>query len=156
MELAIIREVDGKDRIEYPIGKVLYEVIGNLSDLRISPDGKRIAFFDHPVKNDDRGSVNFIDLDGNRTLLSDGYWSERGLAWSDDGSEILFSASESGGDYAIFGITTNGTRRIVEQSPGGLILQDVARDGRLLAYRLDFRYGVLVHTPGQTEDRDLS
>ena len=155
-QLAIIREVDGKDRIEYPVGKVLYEVSGNLSDLRISLDGGRIAFFEHPVKNDDRGSVNIIDLNGNKTLLSDGYWSLRGLAWSADGSEILFSASESGGDYTIYAVTTGGMRRIVEQAPGGLILQAVAADGRLLAYRIDFRYGVFVHTAGSTEDRDLS
>ena len=155
-ELAIIREVDGKDRLEYPIGKVLCEVSGNLSDLRISPDGKQIALFEHPVKNDDRGSVDIIDLAGNKTMLCDGYWSERGLAWSADGSEVWFSASESGGDYAIFAVTPGGKRHIVEQAPGGLILQDIAADGRLLAYRLDYRYGVIVHSPGMEEDRDLS
>jgi eukaryotic-like serine/threonine-protein kinase len=42
-QLAIIREVDGKDRLEYPIGHVLREVSGSLSDLRFSPKGDRIA-----------------------------------------------------------------------------------------------------------------
>ena len=38
-ELAIIRDVGGRDRLEYPIGKVLCEAGGYLSDLRVSPKG---------------------------------------------------------------------------------------------------------------------
>ena len=74
-QLAIIREVGGKDRLEYPIGHVLREVSGSLSDVRFSPKGDRIAYFEHPRKWDDRGSVNTVDLAGNNTVLSDGYWS---------------------------------------------------------------------------------
>ena len=155
-QLAIIREVDGKDRLEYPIGKILCEVSGYMSDLRISPDGAHIAFFEHSRKWDDRGSVNVVDLDGKKTLLSDGYSTERGLAWSPDGGEVLFSAALSGGTYTIFGVTLAGITRIANQSPGGLILQDVAPDGRWLTNRIDFRYGAFVHSPGIAEDRDLS
>jgi Tol biopolymer transport system component len=155
-QLAIIREVEGKDRLEYPIGNVLYEVSGNLSDLRISPNGERIAVFEHPQKGDDRGSVNIIDLDGGKNMLSDGYWSARGLAWSPDSKEVLFSASLSGGNYMIFAVTLDGSRRIVDQSPGGLVLQDVASDGRWLATRIDFRYTAMVHTASTEDDRDLS
>ena len=155
-QLAVIREVDGKDRLEYPIGKVLNEVSGYMSDLRFSRDGSRIAFFEHPVKGDDRGSVNYVDLKGSKTMISDGYWSARGLAWSPDGAEVFFSASLTGGNYMIFAATITGTRRIMDQSPGGLILQDVAADGRWLANRIDYRYGALVHTPGMADDRDLA
>ncbi len=72
---AIIREVGGKDRpLEYPIGHVLREVSGSLSDVRFSPNGDRIAFFEaHPRKFDDRGSVNTVDLSGTNTVLSSGY-----------------------------------------------------------------------------------
>jgi hypothetical protein len=155
-QLAIIREVDGKDRLEYPIGKVLYEVSGYMSDMRISPNGEQIAFFEHPRKWDDRGSVNIVDLQGKKTMLTDGYWSERGLAWSPDGKEVLFSASFSGGAYTIFAVTLTGVRRTVDQSAGGLILQDVAPDGRWLATRIDYRYGAMAHAPATPEDRDLS
>jgi len=155
-QLAILREVDGRDRLEYPVGNVLHEVSGYMSDLRVSPDGKRIAFFEHPLKGDDSGSVNVIDLQGKASTLSDGYWSERGLAWSPDGKEVMFSASAAGGDFTVFAVTLDGERRIVDQSPGGLILQDVAPDGRWLATRVDFRYGAMVHTPASQADRDLS
>jgi len=80
-QLAIIREVGGMDRLEYPIGQVLREVSGYMTDVRVSPRGDRIAYFEHPRKWDDRGSVNIVDLVGKNMVLSDGYWSERGLAW---------------------------------------------------------------------------
>ncbi|MGA8438642.1 MAG: serine/threonine-protein kinase [Candidatus Sulfotelmatobacter sp.] len=60
-QLAIIRELGGKDRLEYPIGHALREVSGSLSDVRFSPKGDRIAYFEHPRKLDDRGSVNTVD-----------------------------------------------------------------------------------------------
>ena len=71
-----------------------------------------VAYFEHPLKWDDRGSVNVIDLAGNNLVLSDGYWSERGLAWSPNGEEVLFSASQSGGSFAIYAVTLSGRRRI--------------------------------------------
>ena len=155
-QLAIIREVGGRDRLEYPIGHVVREVSGFMTDVRFSPRGDRIAYFEHPRKWDDRGSVNIIDLAGNNMVLSEGYWSARGLAWSPDGKEILFSASLSGGSYIVYAVTLAGRRRIAYQAPGGLTIQDVARDGRWLATRGDFRYAAMVHPSGAAEDRDLS
>jgi len=155
-QLAIICEVAGKDRLEYPIGHVLREVSGFMSDVRFSPKGDRIAFFEHPRKWDDRGSVNTIDLAGNNTVLSDGYWSERGLAWSPDGNEIFFSASQNGGSFTVYAVTMSGRKRTAFQAPGGLTIQDVARDGRWIASRGDFRYAAMVHSSGTAEDRDLS
>jgi len=155
-QLAIIREVGGRDRLEYPIGHVVREVSGFMTDVRFSPRGDRIAYFEHPRKWDDRGSVNIVDLAGNNMVLSEGYWSARGLAWSPDGKEILFSASLSGGSYIVYAVTLAGRRRIAYQAPGGLTIQDVARDGRWLATRGDFRYAAMVHPSGAAEDRDLS
>jgi dipeptidyl aminopeptidase/acylaminoacyl peptidase len=155
-QLAVIRELHGSDRLEYPIGHVLREAGGYMTDVRVSPRGDRVAFFEHPRKWDDRGSVNVVDLAGNSKVLSDGYWSARGLAWSPDGGEILFSASLSGGSYTVYGVTLAGARRVVYQPPGGLIIQDVARDGRWLATRADYRYAAMVHTPDAAGDRDLS
>ena len=155
-QLAILREVGGRDRLEYPIDHVLVEASGYMSDLRVSPQGNRIAYFEHPRKWDDRGSVNVVDLGGKKTVLSDGYWSERGLAWSPDGHEVLFSASVGGGSYTVYAVTMSGKRRIAYQPPGGLTIEDVAADGRWLASRVDFRYAALVHTPDLPGDRDLS
>ena len=92
-ELAIVRRVEGQDRLEYPIGKVLATIGGYFSDVRISPDGKRIAFMRHPVDGDDRGDVEIIDLSGRLIAKSPDYSGEEGVAWSSNGREVLFSPS---------------------------------------------------------------
>jgi hypothetical protein len=53
-ELAIIHMAEGKDRLEFPVGKVPCETAGYLSDLRVSPRGDRIALFGHPTQWEDR------------------------------------------------------------------------------------------------------
>src|SRR5262249_18011519 len=65
-ELAIVREVAGKRRLEYPIGKVLYETTGWISSPRISPRGDRFAFLDHPILGDDGGRAAIVDLTGKK------------------------------------------------------------------------------------------
>jgi len=154
--LAIIRDVGGKDRLEYPIGTVLYEASGYLSDLRFSPRGDRIAFFAHPVRYDDRGSVDVVDLAGKHAVLSEGYWGAEGLAWSLDGKEVLFSAGTGYTSFVIYGVTLGGARRIVLQSAGGLTLHAVAPDGKWLVTRDDQRWGMMALAPGETVERELS
>ena len=100
-DLAIIRAAEGKDRLEYPIGKVLYEAAGYLSDLRVSPRGDAIALFEHPAHWDDRGSVIVVTRAGKRTFLSGDYWVEEGLAWSRTGDEVLFPPHQSRRDVGV-------------------------------------------------------
>jgi eukaryotic-like serine/threonine-protein kinase len=155
-ELAIIRLVDGKDRLEFPIGKVLYETAGYLSDLRVSPQGDRIVFFEHPRQWDDRGSVIAVDRAGKRTFLSGDYWGEEGLAWSRTGDEVLFTASTMGMDQTLYGIDLSGHRRVALSSAGGLTMHDISRKGRWLVTRDDLRYAISVRAPGASAERDLS
>ncbi len=154
--LAIIREIEGQDRLEFPIGHTLYESAGYLSDLRFSPRGDRIAFFEHPSRFDDRGSVNVVDLRGRKTTLSDSYWGEEGIAWSRDGREILYSASLSGRATTVYAVTLAGRRRVALGSAGGLTIQDVSADGRWLTTRDDQFMRVMARTPAWEGDRDLS
>src|SRR5262249_54473131 len=55
--LAVVHHVPGQMRLEFPIGKVLYQTAGGISHIRVSPMGDRIAFMDHPDAWDDRGTV---------------------------------------------------------------------------------------------------
>jgi eukaryotic-like serine/threonine-protein kinase len=153
--LAVIREIGGKDRLEFPIGKVLCETGGYLSDLRFSPRGGRIAFFEHPVKWDDRGLLAVVDLQGKKTVLADGFWGEEGIAWSSDGQEVLFSAGKASGAFNVLAVTLSGRRRTALESAGSLTIHDVRPDGRWLATRDDLVRGMPVLLPGQTE-RDLA
>ena len=155
-ELAVIREVNGKDRLEFPAGKVLAETGGYFSNPRFSPKGDRIAIFEHPLKYDDRGLVAVVELAGKKTVLSDGYWGEEGLAWSAGGDEVLFSAGAAYNAFKIYGVTLSGRRRTALESAGGLTIQDVGKDGRWITSRDDHSNAVLVLGPGQASERDLS
>jgi eukaryotic-like serine/threonine-protein kinase len=154
--LAVIREVGGKDRLECPAGKVLFETGGYLSDLRFAPRGDWIAFFEHPVRWDDRGGLAVVDLQGKKTLLADGFWGEEGIAWSSGGQEILFSAGDAYSNFAVLAVTLAGRRRTVLESAGGLTIHDVRGDGMWLTTRDDFLQALPVLLPGQTAERDLS
>ena len=155
-DLAVIRDVNGKDRLEFPAGKILYEVGGYLSDLRFSPKGDRIAFFEHPIKYDDRGLVAVVDRAGAKTVLSEGYWGEEGLAWSPDGEEVLFSAGTAYNNFKVYAVTLSGRRRTALEGAGGLTIHDVRGDGRWLITRDDFFRKMMVLAPGETAERDLS
>ncbi|HZR64113.1 MAG TPA: winged helix-turn-helix domain-containing protein [Terriglobales bacterium] len=155
-QLAIVREVDGKSRLEFPIGKILYENSGWISSPRFSPRGDRIAFLDHPIAPDDRGSVVMVDLNGNKTVLS-GFWeSERGLAWAPNGEEVWFTAARSGVSRALYAVNMRREERRVLSVAGGLSLQDIADDGRVLLTRDNERLGIEFVGPGMSEPRDLS
>ena len=154
--LAVIREISGKDRLEFPIGKILCETGGYLSDLRFSPRGDRIAFFEHPVKWDDRGLVAVVNLEGKKTVLADGYWGQEGLAWSSDGQEVLFSAANSPNAFHVVAVTLSGRRRTVLESAGSLTIHDVRADGRWLATRDDTLTAIPVLLPGEKAERDLA
>ncbi len=131
-ELAVVHHTEGRDRIEYPIGHVLYQSRGWVSHLRLNPQGDRIAFMDHPALWDDRGSVSFLDLSGHRTELSSGWVSEDGLAWSPDAKEIWFTAVKGGNSRALFAVNMSGRVRKILELPGGMTLEDVSPDGHAL------------------------
>ncbi|MCI4369638.1 MAG: hypothetical protein L3K09_08785, partial [Thermoplasmata archaeon] len=155
-DLAVIRELDGTDRLEFPPGKTLFKSGGYLSNPRFSPSGNRIAFFEHPWKWDDRGLVAVVDLAGKKTVLSQGYWGEEGLAWSRSGAEVLFSAGTAYNNFKVYAVDLAGHRREALASAGGLTIQDAAEDGRLLVTRDDILQRMPVLPPGTSAERDLS
>src|SRR5262249_2601455 len=59
--LAVVRDVAGRNSLEYPPGKVLYQTVGFISHPRVSPSGDAVAFIDHPTRGDDGGAVSIVD-----------------------------------------------------------------------------------------------
>ena len=150
---------NGRDRLEYPIGTALHEASGYLSDPRVSPDGSRVAFFEHEWPFDDRGRVMVADRSGLVTALTDDFWSVEGLAWTADGSTLIFSGNRTGGSLMQpMSVPVSGARAAqpLFGVPGRLIVHDVARDGRWLVVREDLSFGVRARVPGQAGERELS
>jgi Tol biopolymer transport system component/predicted Ser/Thr protein kinase len=155
--LAIVRTMGGKNRLEFPPGKVLYETGGWISHARVSPKGDRIAFLDHPTPGDDAGSVAVVDLSGKKTTLSTGASSEEGLAWSSKGNEVWFTVKKGGGGArGLYAVDLAGHERHIAQTPGALTIEDVAPDGRVLMTVQEWRRELLGLVPGETKERDLS
>jgi len=154
--IAVVRAPEWRYRLEFPAGKVLYETTGWVSFPRVSPKGNMVAFFDHPVFGDDRGSVAIIDRSGKKKILSTGWESEQGICWSQSGEEVWFTATAAGEARNLFAVTLSGRQRTVATTPSGMILQDISRDGRVLFIEGNARLGFLGLLPGEAKERDLS
>jgi len=154
--LALARHTSTSYRLEYPIGSVLYETPGWLDYVRVSPNGKQVAFIEHPVLGDSRGSVMMVGSDKKATVISPDWSDVVGLAWSPTGDEVWFTASDSGISRALLAATTSGKVRTVLRVPGSLTIHGFARDGRVLLNSDTYRRGTLAHREGEKSDHDLA
>jgi eukaryotic-like serine/threonine-protein kinase len=154
--LAVVRDMGGRNRLEFPIGKPLYQTGGWIGHPRVSPKGVLIAFADHPLQGDDSGSLAVVDLAGNKKLLSGQFFTIQGLAWAPDGKEIWFTASKSGTDRTLYATSLDGKQRIVARLPGALMLLDIAKDGRVLLVRATWRRELLGVFADEAKQHELS
>ena len=158
-DLAIVRRVDGRDRLEYPVGKVLVQPAAGegtgLGFARISPDGTRVAFVHYLSPSSLVGKVKIVDQTGAVTTLSDEYLNVHGLTWN--GDEIWYTAADEQQLFrALCAVTPGGTRRTITRMPGNATLWDASPDGRLVIAHTDDRAVVIARRPEDVDDRDLS
>ncbi|HEX2714136.1 MAG TPA: protein kinase, partial [Candidatus Acidoferrales bacterium] len=154
--LAVVRTVAGRHRLEYPAGTVLYQTEGRPPmNPRVSSDGELVAFFDFDVEIRDY-SVCVVGPNRPRQVLSRGWRGIGALNWSPKGDEIWFSAGRSSGDPALYAVDLSGRQRIVSQVAGWIVMQDVARDGRVLLSAVNSRLGILYVPPDGSAERDLA
>src|SRR5205823_1803360 len=121
--------------------------------VRISPDGKLIAFAEHPL-GDFSGSVDIIDKSGKKTELSRDWGSVFGLAWRGN-NEIWFTAYDTGDNPGLRAVTTSGRQRLLARTAGWMTLHDIFSDGRALLTRDGFFSGIMCLAPGQSKEHDL-
>ena len=153
---AVVRDSGGMNRLEFPIGKPLYQTGGWIGHPRISPKGDLIAFANHPLQGDDSGSLTVVDLAGNTKLLSTQWFTIQGVAWAPNAKEIWFTAGRYGTDRTLYAISLDGKLRIVARLPGALILLDIAKDGRVLLVRADWRRELLGVFANDSKQHELS
>jgi serine/threonine protein kinase/Tol biopolymer transport system component len=156
-QLAIVRDFNGRNRLEYPPGKVLYETGGWISHPRLSHKGDMIAFIDHPIQGDSIGGVAVVDMSGKKRSLSQSYGGGAvGLAWSPKGDEVWVTATLIGIDRSVFAVPLSGPERLVARVPADLTLQDVMLDGRVLLARDSWRRGLIVRRAQDATERDFT
>jgi Tol biopolymer transport system component len=147
--LAVVREVEGRYRLEYPLGRVLYQADGWLSNVRVHPSGELIAFSENPIRGDNGGVVAVVDLDGNRRVLLN--FSSQGLAWTPDGNELWSSSGRR-----LVAVTPSGELRLVYSATAPVWLQDISANGQVLIASTDIRREMVGRGPDDGPERNLS
>jgi tRNA A-37 threonylcarbamoyl transferase component Bud32/dipeptidyl aminopeptidase/acylaminoacyl peptidase len=155
-QLGVVREDSGMSRIEYPIGNVLYKTAGWISHMRVSRDGKHVAFIDHPARGNDAGGIAVVDLSGNSKVLSTGWSSARGLAWSPDGRDVVFTAFRVGVGRSLYRVGLDGGERPILEVPGHMTLEDISRQGAALIALENERLRTQFVGRGEAAPRDLT
>ncbi|PYQ60188.1 MAG: hypothetical protein DMF58_09070, partial [Acidobacteria bacterium] len=154
--LAIIREIPGKFRIEYPVSTVLYESPHAMRDLRISPDGGRIAFLEQYG-----GQSDVVVLDRKTRTPSPiaRGWAHgaNGLAWSAEGKEIWITGTDTGAPPAVYAINVDtGDTRLVTRLTGSMKLYDISNSRRILLSNGMWRAALEYQPPGDAAEHDMS
>ena len=158
-ELAITHWFDDRSQLEFPVGTVVYQAVGGgwISHSRISPDGKSIAFLEHPIPGDSAGYLAVVDLAGNKRRLSGDFVDVQGLAWDPSGQSVLFSGAEPGPGTvrSIYKTTLDGKQTLLRHDSTQLVLQDVSRGGQILISRDISRAEVFGRIYPDKQERNL-
>jgi serine/threonine protein kinase/dipeptidyl aminopeptidase/acylaminoacyl peptidase len=159
-DFAVVREVGRLQRLEFPVGKLILETDGWISHPRISPDGTRVAYLEHPGYGNDQGFVAVAPAGGTPRRVTGEWQGSQGLAWSRDGKEVWFGAggvvSENGSRYQLWAVTPGEKSRLVYGPPMDLWLHDISSTGAVLFSRVDSRGDIGGFLKGDTKERDLS
>ena len=155
-QMALVRDLRGNFRLEYPSGTVLYQTAGYIDRARISPSGDHVAFLDHPATNDDAGYVAVVDRSGHYKTLTTTFSSIEGLAWSSKGDEIWFSGAQAGSRADLWAVTLSGRRRLILRQSATVRLHDIGADGRVLIANEELRSTMMFHGPSDNRERELT
>ena len=158
-EMAVVRRIGGVGRIEYPIGKVLYQNQWLQPEIRVSPDGQRVAFARYA--NGSAIRIDTVDRAGKVQSLGvvSGQTSGPGepdLCWTRDGREIWFRSFDENARNTILAIDMGGKVRVVARFPARISLYDIGPGGQALLSTDSGRMGIRAVAPGETAERDLS
>jgi eukaryotic-like serine/threonine-protein kinase len=153
--LAVARFSGRQCVLEYPMGKVLFATNGWIDSVRISPDGKWVAFNEHPLPGDTLGGLVIVDIGGRLRRLATGLKAVRGSAWSPDSRELYWSGARMGNTSVVYASTISATTRAVLDSGAADVLMDVQGDVFLIG-RYDQRRETELVTTATPVARDLS
>ena len=145
--LTAVHVVGGRERLESPIGTVLFESTGSIGTPHVSRTGDRILF-------QDGGSLAIVDPTRKVVAVGESL-APSGYAWSPAGDEVWMTVIV-GSTTEVRALRPGGRERMLATFPGSFLLQDVARNGGVLADRIAQHAPMMSRAPGETLERDLS
>ena len=150
-DLAVIYQKGPRAALEYPVGKVIAESSGWLSNVRVSPDGKTIAMFDHAERGENAGHLVFIDVATKKRTEGPFVGGTARLVWSPAGEVFI-----AGGPATTLAVTKSGKSRRLPGLGVYFVPEDSAPDGTLLARRFNWRREMVGLAPGEDRERNLT
>jgi DNA-binding winged helix-turn-helix (wHTH) protein/WD40 repeat protein len=150
-ELAVARQADGEIRLEYPLGVPRYRTPHPLADVRISPDGGKVAFLEHPLTGNKRGRIMLIDGRQITRAITDYHNNVTGLAWAPGGDELWFTASG-----VVWRLEPGRAERKIADLPVSARLQDISPNGSFLFVRDAESVEMAGKLAGEVVEHDLS
>jgi hypothetical protein len=143
--LAVIRDAGRTERLEYPIGTLLYEAEPWINLPKVSPDGKTVAF-------DEVHDLTVVTPPGKPKTL--GAVVDE-FAWSPSGDEIWYNRFD-GTATDLRAVRLSGANRFLGRLPGNWVLHDVARDGRVLLSKTAIYSEIYLLRAGEVRPSNLS
>jgi len=156
--LAVVRHDGDRTWVEYPLGKLSYEPGSGVHGIRLSPDGTLAAVAEQERIGGGAEWLTIIDRNGTVVARSRrsgaNVWSS--LAWTPDGREVWFTASEVAGRSAVHAMTPDGRERVVHRVMGSVRILDLAADGRALLAHDSHRADMTLTEIDAPAERDLT
>ena len=134
--MAVVRFERNPQRawLEYPLGKRLYEPKNAMNNVRVSPDGALVAVMEQQLFGGGVQWLTIVDRSGAVVAQSPKRGANfiDGLAWTPDGREVWFTATDAGQRASVYALSPSGNERIVYRIMGRARILDIAADGRAL------------------------
>ena len=154
-ELIVARRAGDKNKIEWPIGKAIYETGNMLVQTRLSADGNWLAFAERPQGMSSYWTLAVINKSGEKRVIPGTYRLEHlRFAWAGPAELWLEMGTYAG--ITLLSVSLDGKSKIFQQSLAPFRLLDISPGGQALIARQIWRVAVLGLMAGQTVEQDHS
>jgi serine/threonine protein kinase len=156
--LAVLRDSsDLGSQIELPEGTVVYKAKTHIWQVRVSPDGKRLALMEASgvVAASVTVELSVVDLKGGKKVLATVMTADGGIAWSKSGDEIWYSQIDGDQSSTIHRVSVSGRDRAVLRLAGAYRVHDRSSDGTLLVESVEATDNVLFRGEHDAAERPL-
>jgi hypothetical protein len=149
-DLAVVRIVNARRQLEYPIGKVLVRPLpccASAHGLRVSPTGDRIVLIS-------ANALTIVDRSGGRQSFPIPEGITVGLAWVPRGNAVWVTTSWEVNDMFILQVGLDGSSRQVFYAPGTYVLHDLSKSGAAILHHGFERFAMRAK-PRRGTEREL-